>query len=73
LSPIQLNLYTEYLTREALKCFGDFKIGRQVILTVKCVEDLVLLPKEKAVLQGVTERVIESGRYCGMTRDIENS
>ena len=73
MSPIQFDLYTEYLRREAFKCFGDFKIGRQVIRTEKCVEDLVLLPKEEAVLQGVIERLIETARYYGMTKNTENS
>jgi hypothetical protein len=27
LSPILFNLYSEYLTKEALEVFGDFKIG----------------------------------------------
>jgi hypothetical protein len=65
-------LHTEYLTREALKRFGDFKIARQVTDTVKCVDDIVLLPKEEAVLQGVIERLIETGRHYGMTKNIEN-
>jgi hypothetical protein len=64
-------LYTGHLTREALKCFGDFKIGRQVIRTVKCVDDLVLLAKEEAVLLGVILRLIENGRYYGMAKNIE--
>jgi hypothetical protein len=40
------NLYNEYLTKEALEWFGDFKIG-QVIRTVKYADDLVLLAKER--------------------------
>jgi hypothetical protein len=35
LSPILFNLYSEYLTKEALEGFGDFKIEGQVICTVK--------------------------------------
>jgi hypothetical protein len=46
------NLYSEYLTKEALERFGDFKIGGQVIRTVKYADDLVLLAKEETVLQG---------------------
>jgi hypothetical protein len=30
LSPILFNLYSEYLTKEALEGFGDFKIGGQL-------------------------------------------
>jgi hypothetical protein len=36
-------LYSEYLTKEAIEGFGDFKIGGQVIRTEKYADDLVLL------------------------------
>ena len=45
LSPILFNLYGEYLTKEALEGLGDFKIGGQIIHTVKYADDLVLLAK----------------------------
>ena len=35
LSLILFNLYSKYLTKEALEVLGDFKIGGQVICTVK--------------------------------------
>jgi hypothetical protein len=35
LSPILFNLYSEYLTKQALEGLGDFKTGEQVILTMK--------------------------------------
>jgi len=47
---ILFNLYTVYLTKEAPEGVADFKIGRQVIYTVKHADDLVLLAKEGAVL-----------------------
>jgi len=47
LSPILFNLYSERLTKESLEGSGDFKIGRQIIHTVKYADDLVLLAKEK--------------------------
>jgi hypothetical protein len=47
LSPILFNLYSEYHTKEALEGFGDFKIGGQVIRTVKYADDLLLLAREK--------------------------
>jgi len=50
LSPILFNLYNEYLTKEAVKGFGDFKIGGQIIHTVKYADDLVLLAKEEMLL-----------------------
>jgi hypothetical protein len=52
---ILFNLYSEYLTKEALEGFGDFKIAGQVIRTVKYADDLVLLAREETVLQGMTE------------------
>ena len=64
LSPILFTLYSEYLTREGLEGFGDFKIGK-LIRTVKYTDDLGLVPKEATVLQGMTDRLIEVGR-CGM-------
>jgi hypothetical protein len=70
LSPILFNLYSEYLTKEALVGFGDFKIG-QVIFTLKYADDLVLLVKEETVLQGMTDRLIEIGRCYGMEINVE--
>jgi len=71
LLPILFILYSEYLTKEALEGFEDFKIGGQVIHTVKYVNDLVLLAKKKAVLQGMIEGIIEIGRCCGMEMNVE--
>jgi hypothetical protein len=51
LSPILFNLYSKCLTKEALEGFGDFKIGGQIIHTVKYADDPVLLAKEEKVLQ----------------------
>jgi hypothetical protein len=48
----------EYHTKEALEGFGDFKIGVQVICTVKHADDLVRLTEEEAVVQGFFERLI---------------
>ena len=44
---------------------ADFKIG-QAIRTVKYADNLVLLSKEEAVLQGMIERLIGIGRCYGM-------
>jgi hypothetical protein len=66
LSPILFNLYGEYLIKEAFEGFGDFKIGGQVIRTVKYVDDLVLLAREEKVLQGMVDRLSEIGRRFGM-------
>jgi len=47
LSPILFNVYGECLTKETLEGCGDFKIGGQIIHTVKYADDLVLLAKKK--------------------------
>jgi len=52
-------LSSENLTSKALEGFGVFKIGGQVIGTVKCADDLMLLAEVEAVLQGMTEGLIE--------------
>jgi len=62
LSPILFNLYNECLTKEALEGFGDFKIGGQIIHTVKYADDLVLLAKEEKVLQDMIDKLIKTGR-----------
>jgi hypothetical protein len=51
-------LYSEYLTKEALEGFGDLKIGGQVIRTVKYADELLLLAKEEAVVEGMIDRLI---------------
>ena len=62
LSPILFNLYSEYLTKEALEGLGGFRIGGQIIHTVKYADDLVLLAKEEKVLQDMIDKLIEIGR-----------
>jgi hypothetical protein len=62
LSLILFNLHSEYLNKEALEGFGDFKIEGQVIRTVEYADDLVLLAREETVLQGMIDRLIEIER-----------
>jgi predicted nucleotidyltransferase len=45
LSPILFNLYSQCITEEALEGIGDFKIGGQILQTVKYADDLVLQAK----------------------------
>jgi hypothetical protein len=71
LSPILFNLYNEYLSKGTLEVFGGFKIGRQVNGNVKYADDLVLLAKEDALLQGITESLHEIGRCYGMEMNVE--
>ena len=73
LSPILFNLYGEYLTKEALEGLGDFRIGGQIIHTVKYADDLVLLAKEEKVLQDVIDKLIEIGRCYGMEMNVEKT
>jgi hypothetical protein len=47
LSPILSNFYCEYLTKEALVGPGDFRIGGQVIRTVKYGDDLMCFLRRK--------------------------
>jgi len=60
-------------TKEALQEFGDFKIGGQIIHTVKYADDLVLLAKEEKVLQDMIDKLIETGRCYGMEINVEKT
>ena len=73
LSPILFNLYSEYLNKETLEGLGDFKIGGQIIHTVKYADDLVLLSKEEKVLQDMIDKLIEIGRCYGMEMNVEKN
>ena len=70
LSPILFNLYSECLAKEALDGLGDFNIGGQIIQTVKYADDLVLMAKEETVLQGMIDKLIETGRSYGMEMNV---
>jgi hypothetical protein len=61
----------EYITKEALEGFGDFKRGGQVIHTVKSAGDRVLLAKEEMVFQGMIDRIFDVGRCYGMDMNVE--
>jgi len=66
-------LYRECLTKEALDGLGDFKIGGQIIQTVKYADNLVLMAKEETVLQGMIDKLIETGRCYGMEMNVEKT
>jgi hypothetical protein len=66
-------LYSECLTKEVLEGFGDFKIGGQIIHTVKYADNLVLLAKEETVLQDMIDKLIEIGRCYGMEMNVEKT
>ena len=73
MSPFLFNLYSECLTKENLGGSGDFKIGRQIIHTVKYADDLVLLAKEEKMLQDMTDKLIETGGCYGMEMNVEKT
>jgi len=56
-----------------LEGLGDFKIGGQIIHTVKYADELVLLAKEEMVLQGMIDKPIETGRCYGMEMNVEKT
>jgi len=66
-------LCSEYCTKEAIDGFRDFKIGGQVICTVKYADDLVLLAREEMLLQGMFDKLVEIGRCYGMETNVEKS
>jgi len=66
-------LYSECLTKEALEGTADFKIGGQIIYTVKYADDLVLLAKEETVLKDMIDKLIEIGRCYGMEMTVEKT
>jgi len=53
------------------KGLEDFKIGRQIIHTVKYADDLVLLAKEEKVLHDMIDKLIEIGGSYGMEMNVE--
>jgi len=73
LSPILFNLYSKCLIKEAREWFGDFKIGGQIIHTMKYVDDLVLLAKEEKVLQDMIDKLTEIGGCHGMEMNVEKT
>jgi retron-type reverse transcriptase len=73
LSPILFKLYSECLTKEALEGSGDFKIGGQIIHTVKYADDLVLLANKEKVVQNMVDKLIEIGRCYGMEMNVEKT
>jgi hypothetical protein len=73
LSPTLFKLYSEYLINEALEGFGDFKIGGQIIHTVKYADGLVLLAKKEKVLQDMIDKLIEIRRCYGMEMNAEKN
>jgi len=49
----------------------DFKVGGQIIHTVKHADDLVLLAKEEKVIQDMIDKLIEIGGCYGIEMNVE--
>jgi hypothetical protein len=73
LSSVLFNLYSECLTKEALERFWVFKIGGQIIHTMKYASDLVLLAKEEKVLQAMIDKLTEIAGCYGMEMNVEKT
>jgi hypothetical protein len=69
-APILCNLHNELW--KILKALVA-KIGGQVQYCEQYAADLVLLGEEEAVLQGMNERLIATGRCYGMEMKVEKS
>ena len=67
------NSYSECLTKEALDGLGDINIGGQIIQNVKYADDPVLMAEEETVLQGMIDKLIETGRYYDMEMNVEKT
>jgi hypothetical protein len=60
-----------HLTKSVLEGAGDCNLGRQVIHNAKYAHDLVLLAKEETVLEGIIDKLNETGRFYGMGINVE--
>ena len=56
-SPILYSWCNVYVIRKSFEGFRFFKMGGQVICTVKYTDDLMLLVKEGMVLQDMVDRL----------------
>jgi hypothetical protein len=66
LSPILPDLQREYITKEGVEGFGDFKVEGHVISSVKYADGLVLLANRETLIQEITYKLIEIGRCYRM-------
>jgi predicted nucleotidyltransferase len=66
-------LHNKYFTKENLQGFGDFKIGGQVIHTMKYADTLGLLDKEERVLQNMKDTLTEVGRCYRKNINVEKT
>ena len=67
------SLHSVYFTKEAVEGLADFRIWGQAICAAKYADGLVLLAKEKMMLQGMIGRLIEIGRWYGIEVNVEET
>jgi hypothetical protein len=60
-----------HLTKQVLEGVGHCNLGGKVIYNAKYAHDLELLAKEKTVLEGITDKLNETGRCYGMEMNVE--
>ena len=65
MSPILFNLYVEYLMKEALAEFEDFKIEGRIIDKVRFADDTAIIVKTQEELQYMVNRLVDKGRKYG--------
>jgi len=66
-----INLFNALPRKLLWKGLENFKIGGQIIHTVKHADDFVLPAKEEKVLQDMTDKLTEIGRCYGMEMNVE--
>jgi hypothetical protein len=64
-------LYSEYVTHEVREGLRDFRVGGQIIITLRYADDLVFLAKEETILQRMIDNLIEVGRGYGMEINVK--
>ena len=73
LSTFLFNFYSECLTKVAVEGFGDFKIGGQIIHTLKYIDGLVLKAKEEKVLYDKIVEITEILGWYGMEMNVKKT
>ena len=59
--------------KEASTEVGDFKIGGRIISKVRFADDTAIIDKTQEELQGMVNRLVDTGRKYGMEINIDKS
>ena len=59
--------------KEALAEIGDFKAGGRIIHVARFAVDPAVIAKTQEELQDMVNRLVDTGRKCGMEIDVDNS